>query len=511
MTSLGNVLRGEARDGVIFTGSNLINRLGGLLILPLYWSQLTPSDYGVIATVVVIGVFQTVLSSASLDLAVTRFYYEWAPGDRSRNLGAIWVWNWLNTIAVGAVLATAMPLVGPILFPDVAPAPWLILGVLVNLTGNLFVIPASAIRISRMPWVFAAYNLLAFTSSTVLGLWLVLGMGAGLFGLLVSMVLANLIVAAASLVVMLRLSQPTLRAPGLLDAVRFAVPAIPSQLVNAAGATIDRLLLGSLTDLRTLGIYGLALRFAEVVGTLHSSLKMTFGPTMMKGMVEGASRGSEILRSITPYYMIPYFVLALAISLFIGPLLSIIGQAEYFEVAVIVPWLTGIQVLSCLSFYYSNGLFLGKRTELLIVPAVVQVVVLVAASVLLIVPFQTPGIIASRYLSVGSFLVLGLYLSQRVFPIRHHWAIPMALGFVGAAVYALASLEFGSGLVVEMVVSAIALAAFTSFALLLVIRRTRPRDTRRPNDDRRTGGTPADEPPVEFEDAVQRPLVDPLG
>ena len=49
MSEFRKVLRGEASDALVFTGSNLINRVGGLLLLPLYWTKLTPTDYGVLA------------------------------------------------------------------------------------------------------------------------------------------------------------------------------------------------------------------------------------------------------------------------------------------------------------------------------------------------------------------------------------------------------------------------------------------------------------------------------
>ena len=77
MTALGSVLKVEAKDALIFTGSSLLYQLGSLILLPIYWSRLSPADFGILAVIAVIGAFQTLLSSLSLDLAITRFYYEW--------------------------------------------------------------------------------------------------------------------------------------------------------------------------------------------------------------------------------------------------------------------------------------------------------------------------------------------------------------------------------------------------------------------------------------------------
>ena len=107
MTAVGSILKGEAKDAIVFTGSSMLYQVGSLVLLPLYWSRLSPSDFGIIAVIAVIGAFQALFSSLSLDLAITRFYYEWPEAVRRRNLGAIWTWNWIITIVVGGAVGAA--------------------------------------------------------------------------------------------------------------------------------------------------------------------------------------------------------------------------------------------------------------------------------------------------------------------------------------------------------------------------------------------------------------------
>ncbi len=359
------MLRGEASDALLFTGSNLINRLGGLLLLPLYWTKLTPDDYGVLATIAVIGAFQALLSSLSLDLAITRFYYEWRDDERRSNLGAIWIWNWILTIAVGAAFLVVLPIVAPVLFPEVTDRSILLLGVVANAVANLFVIPASTIRIKRLPWLYAGYNLLGFVVATGLGLWLVLVEGLGVVGMVISMLGSNLVLALIGLGSMLRFARPGLSSPGLREAFSFSVRAVPATLISTTAQILDRFLLGLFTNLETLGLYSVALRFADIIPALHNSLKMAYGPFMMKNITTGGRAGREIVLDVTPYYMVPYFTLGVGLAVFIGPLLRLIDQPAYLGVEAIVPWLAAVAIIGSFYFYYSNGLFLAKRTGLL--------------------------------------------------------------------------------------------------------------------------------------------------
>jgi O-antigen/teichoic acid export membrane protein len=383
--------------------------------------------------IAVIGAFQALLSSVSLDLAITRFYYEWPDSVRRRNLGAIWSWNWIATLVTGGLFLLAFPVLGPLLFREVPFDPWLMLGIVGNMLANLFIVPASSIRIKRLPRLFAAYNLGGFAVSSFLGLWFVLILDQGLRGLIMSTIWSNLLLAVVGGIVMLRFSQPCLTSPGLGEALRFALPANPSQLINIAGSVLDRFLLSQFTSLQTLGVYSVSLKFVDVLTALHTSLKMTFGPFMMKSISADRQRGSELVVSVTPYYIIPYVAVVLGLSLFIGPVVRLINQPEYYDVVVWVPWLAGINVIVSLYFYYTNGLFLGNRTDLLWLPALVRLVALVVTGVLLLPPLQLTGIVISRYLSELVFLGLSLYLSQKIFHLAHRWNTLIGLGAAAVA------------------------------------------------------------------------------
>lgn len=473
MSSLRPVLKGEARDAFIFTGSNLLNRVGGLLLLPLYWSRLSPDDYGILAVVAVIAAFQALLSTMSLDLAVTRFYYEWPSADRRRNLGAIWSWNWLLTFISGGSFLLLLMFLGPVLFATVPYYPWLFLGIIGNTLGSLFVIPAATVRIKRLPWLFAAYNLMAFAVSTALGVWFVLVLDQGIRGLLISIVLSNFLLATLGGLLMLRFSQPALTAPGFRDALRFALPATPAALIGTVGAILDRLLLTQFASLHTLGIYSVSLKFVDVVNALHASIKMSYGPFLMKTVAEDLKHGRDVVAALTPYYLIPYFVVGLALSLFIGPVVHLINRPDYFEVVVWVPWLAGEAVFGSLPAFYGNGLLLGRRTELLSVPAGVYLLVLVITSVALVPPFQLAGLVVSLYISDAVLFGVNVYLSQRAYYFRHRWKALAGLVVLAVASAALGRVLTPNVLAAEIAMKGLLLLVFVGTAWWVVSDRGR--------------------------------------
>jgi len=472
---LAPILRAEARDAVVFTGSTLISRIGAFLLLLVFLTKLSPEDFGILAVITVVGAFQILIGSLSLDLAVTRLYYEWPESERRRNLGSIWVWNWIATLASGALFLVVMPFLAPIVFPDVPYEPWLPLGIVGNTLAGLLILPATTIRIKRLPWLFAAFSVGSMVVTGALGLLFVLVLDLGLSGYLYSLIVANVALAGAGVVLMLRFSRPSLTSPGLRGALRFALPALPSATISTVGVTLDRILLAQFATLQTLGIYAVAMKFVELIGALHQSLKMTFVPFTMQHVAEDVERGRRLVGSVIPFYMIPYLAATLGLVLFIGPVVRIINKPEFFPVVEWVPWLAGAYLIACLFVYFGNGMLLGNRTDLLTIPAGAQLAVMTVTAILLIPPFQLAGVVVTRYL--GAIVLFGssLYLSRRVFRIEHRWAEFFALAVALIVFAAAGSLVTASDARLEIVARAAIWATFLVVALSIVVGRNRVR------------------------------------
>ena len=466
---LAPLLRAEARDALVFTGSTLISRVGGFLLLPLFLSRLSPEDYGILAVIAVVGAFQTLVGSLSLDLAVTRLYYEWPEAERRRNLGSIWVWNWIATFGSGALFLAVLPFLSPFLFPDVPYEPWLPLGVISNALAGLLVIPVTTIRIRRQPWLFAGYSIGSFVVTGGLGLWLVLVLDLGLAGYISSVILANAMLASASIALMLRSARPCITSPGLRGALRLSLPAIPSVLISTVGVTMDRMLLAQFATLHTLGIYAVAMKFVELIGALHYSLKMTFVPFTMQHVAADVERGREMVGSVIPFYVIPYLAATLGLVLFIDPVVRFIGQPEYFQVVAWVPWLAGAHLIACLHVYYGNGILLANRTDLMTIPAAAQLAAMTVGGLLLIPPFQLAGVVATRYAGAIALLASGLYLSRKVFRIEHRWGVLVALAGALIAFAVSGSVLSSTEVAIEVIARAAVLATFVAVAWVIVV------------------------------------------
>jgi O-antigen/teichoic acid export membrane protein len=315
----------------------------------------------------------------------------------------------------------------------------------------------------------------SFVVTGALGLWFVLVLDFGLSGYISSLIVANAALASAGIVLMLRFSRPSIASLGLRGALRFSLPAMPSAVISTVGLTLDRILLAQFASLHTLGIYAVAMKFVELIGALHQSLKMTFVPFTMQHVALDVERGRRLVGSVIPFYLIPYLATTLGLVLFIGPVVRIIGQPEYLPVVEWVPWLAGAYLIACLFVYFGNGMLLANRTDLLTIPSAAQVAAMTITAFLLIPPFQLAGVVATRYAGAIVLFASSLYLSRRVFRIEHRWGVLLALAGALIVFAALGSFVTSSDTALEIIARAVVWAIFLVVALSILVGGQRVR------------------------------------
>ena len=94
------LLKAESKDTLIYLISTLITGFGSFLIIPIYWSKLSLSDYGLITITEMIAGYLTIFLGLSLEQGITRYYYEWKESDRKTGLGSLWLTSWISILLI---------------------------------------------------------------------------------------------------------------------------------------------------------------------------------------------------------------------------------------------------------------------------------------------------------------------------------------------------------------------------------------------------------------------------
>jgi len=467
--SFSNTLKNEAKGASIYTISTFLTQFSSFLIVPFFWRELSVSDYGLIGVIEIIGSIAGVFLGLQLDFSLTRFYYEWSDEERKSNTGTLWVANWISTLLLGFGSLCILIIFNDYVFINIPFYSSVLLGLIGTFLGKLVTFPFATLRIVNLPSLYFFYSITSFFIKMLLNIFFVLILKKKLQGYFLSEILGNIFTCCFGIIIMFRFARPCLKWKIFRDAIRFSLPAIPTGLISSGTTFLDRFLLLKFATIEALGIYTLCLKFTNLVLQLHGALKVSFVPFMVKTISLEKKDGIKKLTQIRFYYLLPLFILSLAISLFIKDFTLWINKAEYFPVSDWVPWLIGPTLFSTLTVYYAPGLFLAKRTDLTWIPSTIQFFVVLTCGFSLIPYFGMNGVVISRYASVFALFIFNFKLSQK------YYHIPINLGkltFLSAFLlftFIFSSLLHSSHLSISIITNLFLLIFYSIISLLTIM------------------------------------------
>lgn len=411
----------EVKHATIYTISAVVTRLGNLILVPVYWQKLTLTDYGIIGVIELVGSFLGTYLCLSLDVSISRFYYEWPDHARKARLGTVWITSWLSSIILGLISLVVFSFISSVLFPDVAFFPYVFFSITYAILSQLDRITFTTIRIKRLPWLYSAYSVLSFLLQAFLSIYFVVIMDWKVLGYLVALNISELLIVLAGIGLMVRFAQPNIHTTGIKESLKFSLPLIPNAVLGTLSSVADRFLLQQFTSLEMVGAYSLSLKFVSLIPMLHEAIKMSFVPFVFQIQSEKVSEAREIIGQARLYYLIPLFVFGVGISGYVDDFVHLVGQPQFLQVAVYTPLLVGLALLDCLYAYYAIGLLLAKRTDLIWRPSLLRLICIGVAGLILVPILQVIGVILSRYLVILLFTLYAAILAQRYYPIQMYW------------------------------------------------------------------------------------------
>jgi len=459
----------EAKSASIYTLATFITQLGSFLIVPLFWKKLSVSDYGILSVSEIIASFLAFFVGLSLDLAITRFYYEWPEEQRKQRVGTLWMLSLTSSVLIGMLAILALSVVSKYLFPAVNFYPYILLGLIATILNNFSVIPYATIRIAHQPRLYFVYSIACFAIQLSLNIYFVLFLAKGVQGYFISNIIGAAITGGIGCIVMFRFAVPCFKLEGLQSAIKFSLHNIPASMIAGVTSITDRFLLQQFATLNVLGIYSICLKFTNLVLALHNALKLSFVPYMVKVVEEKGTEGTNNLARMRLFYLLPIFVFSMAIAIFIKDFVHFVNRSEYYPVIQWVPWLIGPVLISSLTIYFAPGLFLAKRADKMWIPTTVQIFTVIGGGLLLIPSFQLAGVVFSRYASVSTFFLAHIYLSQKYYPIPVPWhKLALLLVLVAGGIGFSSMIKF-SNLFFTIATKGLMLVTFAAFGLIVVI------------------------------------------
>jgi O-antigen/teichoic acid export membrane protein len=448
------------RHSAVYGLGSIVARVVGVLLLPLYTRYLSPSDYGLIETLVALSAVLTALVAQGMKSAFFRFYFDSA--EPERRLLVIRTAFWYVLAA-----STSVAVLGIVFAPQVS---WLLFGT--HSHGTLviaaFIGLWSALNYEQLTSLFrveqrsSAYvvatlaNVAITIGATVV---LVVAFHKGPIGVLVGNFTGTLVVYAALLLYSrhalgLEFDRKLYRAMN-----RFGLPLVPSAVALWLTNFSDRFFLIKLTDAHEVGLYSIGVRVASALVLLLTAFRLAW-PAFAYSIDDDREAGRTYSFVLT-YVVYVCCWIALALGLLAPWIVRLITTRPFYPAQnVVAPLAFGVAAFGAyVVVQIGTGRSRQTRSNWLVTGA--AAVLNVALNFALIPPYGRMGA-AIATVAAYTLLFIGMaWRAHRVFPVAYQWRRVATLGLASVGLTVV-------GKVLDVPLG-VALAITAAFPLVLLL------------------------------------------
>jgi len=436
---VGPRLKELLRHSAIYGLGSIVARVVGVLLLPLYTRYLSPSDYGLIETLVALSAVLTALVAQAMKSAFFRFYFDSA--EPERRLLVVRTAFWYVLAASTAVLIAGIALADPIswLLFGTRGHDGLVIAAFIGLWAAMnYEQMTSLFRVEQRSVAYVTATLVNVAITIAMTVLLVVVFDKGPVGVLVGNFTGTLLVYAALLAYSRRALGLQFDRSLYRSMNRFGLPLVPSAIALWLTNFSDRFFLVKLADAHEVGLYSIAVRVASAIVLLLTAFRMAW-PAFAYG-IEDDREARHTYSFVLTYVVYVCCWLALALGLLAPWILKLITTEPFYPAQnVVAPLAFGTAAFGAY-VVVQIGTGRARRTGSNWVVTGAAALVNVALNLALIPSYGRMGA-AVAMVSAYTLLFLGMaWRAQRVFPVPYQWRRVATLGVAAVGLTVLGKL-----------------------------------------------------------------------
>jgi len=390
------------------------------LLLPVYVNYLTKADYGVLALLASVEAPVKLFFRWGIDGAFMRFWYD-CEDERARQRLASTLFFFL--LALNGALLAASLVAAPVISARVLQTPGYTVALQLVLLNTFAIgftfIPFHVLRMQDRAGEFSVLTLARSVSTLLLRIVLVIGLGMGVMGVVV----ADIVVTAALMVVMVRWFAPLIRTTFsyaiLRRSLAFGLPRVPHGFALQVMSVGDRFVMARYLPTDAIGVYSMGVSFGLIQKIALGAFEYAWAPFYYATSREADAR--RVFAAVTTYGVALLALMTAGLSAIAVDLLDIVTHGQYVEAAGVVTW-TAVGV-----FFYgiylltSIGLNITSHTEYYPVSTAIGAAVNIALNFLWIPRY---GIVGAAWANAAAYALqagVAYRLSQRFYPVQYEY------------------------------------------------------------------------------------------
>ena len=277
---------------------------------------------------------------------------------------------------------------------------------------SIYLVGESDLLAQKKSIIYSSLSLITLFISLSLNIFFLVVLKMGVYGILLSMLVAKSVNAIIVLYITLRKVPLKFCKVKLGRMVRFGLPLIPAALAMFAMHSSDRFFVQKYCDLNELGLYSLGYKFGTIISVLIMVPIFQIWNTQRFEIAKQSDAGSIYAKVFTWFVFILVFA-GLGISLFVDEVVQLMTTSAYAGSSNIVPLIVVSYIMFSISGFFTLGNMITGHTKVIATNHILAAIFNLILNYFLINHYGVWGAAWSTVLSFSVLAFLNYISSQR--------------------------------------------------------------------------------------------------
>jgi O-antigen/teichoic acid export membrane protein len=436
--SVANEAKLIARHSVIYGLANVLDRIVGFVMLPVYTHFLTPADYGVMELIYLTTSLISLVIGLGVEAAVSRFYYDYKTDDERKVVISTSIIGY--GIIISAVTLILLPfsgLMSRLVLDSPEYSSFFAIAILTLGAGFILPIIYTYMRVRQKSIQYMTTKVAMTVLILGMNIYFVVYAKQGVFGILLSNLLGQLAFMVVLGVLTLNYTGLKINYHLLKEMLKFGLPLIPSSISAYIVQASDRYFVKQYADLSATGLYSLGYKMGTLINQFVTSpFIQVWNYRRLEFFEKGDSE--KIYARIFTYFCVISLFVGLLISLLAKEIIHFMADEAYWSAYKIVPIIVLSYIIFSFHYHFSVGIMMKKATKYIAYVNVANGIINLILNFILIKRYTIWGAAVATLLCFIFKVAMTYYYSNRIYKIQMEWRRIILLFMTAFAIYFMA-------------------------------------------------------------------------
>ena len=403
----------------------VIPKVVGFLLLPLYTAFLSPEDFGIVDLTMTIGAFALSGMRLGLPGAISVFYFDYVgKGKDQVYISTLYI----GTALISFVLSVPFLVVGYFVLPFLVPGlpfyPFYFLIILSSFLNTSSDIQKRLLQVREQSGYSAWLNIITTLAGILTAVILVVLIRMGALGMVLSTLLTSVIFFIQAQIYLKKDLRFIFDKTMFRNSLVYSLPLLPYHVLGNFAPLFGKSILAAQSSLAAVGLFAIAFKLTQPMQVFSNALGTAYSPIYFSMRTsEGTNEvNRKVVSAFNKIWAIST-ILSVAIYLFATPALVFFTDIRYHGADVCVKILSLGFLPTVFYLIASQEIFYQKKTRIVLLINLTAALLTILLAMWLVPKLDEVGLAVSMVAPLFISAIGAHYFSSKYYMIAYNWSI----------------------------------------------------------------------------------------